>query len=58
MTELLCHTDSYLKEFQAQVTQVTEVGVVLDRTAPPSTPVVEASPATPASWWRRAGPSR
>jgi len=33
MTELLCHADSYLKEFQATVTAVVEGGVVLDRTA-------------------------
>ena len=33
MTELLCHTDSYLKEFEAHVTQVMDRGVVLDRTA-------------------------
>jgi len=33
MTELLCHRDSYLKEFQARVTEVTEAGIVLDRTA-------------------------
>ena len=32
MTELLYHADSYLKEFQATVTDVTESGVVLDRT--------------------------
>jgi Ser-tRNA(Ala) deacylase AlaX len=30
MTELLYHTDSYLKEFQATVTQLVESGVVLD----------------------------
>ncbi len=33
MTELLYQTDSYLKEFDATVTRVTENGVVLDRTA-------------------------
>ena len=33
MTELLCHTDSYLKEFEGHVTRVTDGGVVLDRTA-------------------------
>ncbi|MBM3924702.1 MAG: alanyl-tRNA editing protein [SAR202 cluster bacterium] len=33
MTELLCHRDSYLKEFEGKVTQVTDKGVVLDRTA-------------------------
>ena len=33
MTELLCYTDSYLKEFRARITQVTEAGIVLDRTA-------------------------
>jgi misacylated tRNA(Ala) deacylase len=33
MTELLYHADSYLKEFQATVTDVTESGIVLDRTA-------------------------
>ncbi len=33
MTELLYQTDSYLREFDATVTRVTENGVVLDRTA-------------------------
>jgi misacylated tRNA(Ala) deacylase len=33
MTELLFHQDSYLKEFDALVTEVTGDGVVLDRTA-------------------------
>jgi len=33
MTDLLFHGDSYLKEFQATVTEVVEGGVVLDRTA-------------------------
>lgn len=33
MTELLYQTDSYLKEFDATVTDVTTKGVVLDRTA-------------------------
>jgi misacylated tRNA(Ala) deacylase len=33
MTELLCHTDAYLREFDATVTAVTPDGVVLDRTA-------------------------
>ena len=33
MTELLFHTESYLKEFNATVTDVVEHGVVLDRTA-------------------------
>lgn len=33
MTELLYQTDSYLKEFDATVTDVTKKGVVLDRTA-------------------------
>ena len=33
MTELLYHVDSYLKEFHATVTGVTESGIVLDRTA-------------------------
>ena len=33
MTDLLYHADSYLKEFQATVTDVTESSVVLDRTA-------------------------
>jgi len=33
MTDLLCHMDSYLKEFDAVVTQVAPKGVVLDRTA-------------------------
>ena len=33
MTELLFHTESYLKEFDATVTDVVERGVVLNRTA-------------------------
>jgi misacylated tRNA(Ala) deacylase len=33
MTELLFHHDSYLREFDARVTEVTDDGVVLDRTA-------------------------
>ena len=33
MTEILCHTDSYLREFDAAVVQTTAAGVVLDRTA-------------------------
>jgi len=32
MTELLYFTDSYLKEFSASMVEVTETGVVLDRT--------------------------
>jgi misacylated tRNA(Ala) deacylase len=33
MTDVLCYADSYLKEFDAKVTDVTPKGVVLDRTA-------------------------
>lgn len=33
MTEVLCYTDSYLKEFDAKITSATANGVVLDRTA-------------------------
>ena len=33
MTELLFHAESYLKEFEATVTDVVGGGVVLDRTA-------------------------
>ncbi len=33
MTDLLFHTDSYLKEFEATVTEVVDDGIVLDRTA-------------------------
>jgi misacylated tRNA(Ala) deacylase len=33
MTELLYQTDSYLREFEAQVAEVVDDGVVLDRTA-------------------------
>ncbi|MEE3012608.1 MAG: alanyl-tRNA editing protein [Chloroflexota bacterium] len=33
MTELLFHADSYLKEFEATVTDVVDGGVILDRTA-------------------------
>ena len=32
MTDLLFHSDSYLKEFDALITEVTDDGVVLDRT--------------------------
>ncbi len=33
MTELLCQTDSYMREFDAKVVETTSKGVVLDRTA-------------------------
>ena len=33
LTDILCYRDSYLKEFDATVVDVTETGVVLDRTA-------------------------
>ena len=33
MTELLYHKDSYLREFEAEVVEVTDDGVVLNRTA-------------------------
>lgn len=33
MTDILCYKDSYLKEFQAEVTGITEKGVVLNQTA-------------------------
>ena len=33
MTEILCYEDSYLQEFDAEVTAVVGKGVVLDRTA-------------------------
>ncbi|MCH8827274.1 MAG: alanyl-tRNA editing protein [Chloroflexi bacterium] len=33
MTDILCYADSYLKEFDAVVTDATAKGVVLDRTA-------------------------
>ena len=33
MTEVLCHIDSYLREFDATVVGSTPNGVVLDRTA-------------------------
>lgn len=50
MTELLCHADSYLREFDARVVEVKAEGVVLDRTAfypggggqPPDTGVLVA----------------
>ncbi|SVC29331.1 uncharacterized protein METZ01_LOCUS282185, partial [marine metagenome] len=32
MTDLLFHHDSYIREFEAKVTGVTEDGVILDRT--------------------------
>ena len=33
MTEILCYADSYLREFEVRVLDVTPKGVVLDRTA-------------------------
>ena len=33
MTEILCYEDSYLKEFDAVVTHVTDTGIALDQTA-------------------------
>lgn len=33
MTEILCHEDSYLRQFDANVSKTTTKGVVLDRTA-------------------------
>ena len=50
MTQVLCYTDSYLREFDATVTASTPKGVVLDRTAfypggggqPPDTGVLRA----------------
>ena len=33
MTEILCHADSYLREFDASVVETVRDGVVLDRTA-------------------------
>tara|TARA_B100000749_G_scaffold52283_1_gene37999 strand:- start:2085 stop:2795 length:711 start_codon:yes stop_codon:yes gene_type:complete len=33
LTEILCYENSYLKEFDATVTQATETGVALDQTA-------------------------
>ena len=33
MTEVLCYEDSYLQEFEGTVTDVTDSGVVLDRTS-------------------------
>ena len=33
MTEILCYEDSYLQEFEGTVTDVTDSGVVLDRTS-------------------------
>ena len=33
MTELLYQTDSYLREFEATMTEVGELGLALDRTA-------------------------
>ncbi len=33
MTEILCYADSYLKEFDAKVVDVTAKGVLLDSTA-------------------------
>ena len=50
MTELLSHTDSYMREFDARVVEATSKGVVLDRTCfypggggqPPDTGVLRA----------------
>ena len=50
MTEILCHADSYLREFDALVVEATQKGAVLDRTAlypggggqPPDTGVLRA----------------
>ena len=50
MSELLCHEDAYLREFDATVAEVAEDGVILDRTAfypggggqPPDTGVLRA----------------
>ena len=33
MTEILCYEDSYMREFEATVTDVIESGIVLDRTS-------------------------
>ena len=33
MTELMCHENSYVKEFDATVTQLSESGIILDKTA-------------------------
>ena len=33
MTDILCHFDSYLKEFDAEITEINDKGVELDRTA-------------------------
>ena len=33
MTDILCYADSYMREFEATVTEVTPKGVALDRTA-------------------------
>lgn len=33
MTEILCHRDSYVQEFDAEVVETTPSGIVLDRTA-------------------------
>ena len=33
MTELMCHENSYVKEFDATVIQISEAGIILDKTA-------------------------
>ena len=33
MTDILCHVDSYLREFDAKIIEIADRGVVLDRTA-------------------------
>ena len=33
MTELICHENSYVKEFEATVTKLSETGIILNKTA-------------------------
>jgi len=33
MTKLICHENSYIKEFDAKVTSIRETGIILDKTA-------------------------
>jgi misacylated tRNA(Ala) deacylase len=64
VTDLLCHDDAYLREFDATVAGTTPDGVVLDRTAfypggggqPPDTGVLQADGVEYAvKWLSRSG---
>jgi len=48
MTELLCHTDAYLKEFDATISRLDPEAHAVVLTGPPSIPAAAANPATSA----------